>query len=66
MACRFFAANPIAQRVTTTTAAATKMSAVLLNSGNDGVGVGETVAEIDGDVVGFDDASAVLTYTFPV
>lgn len=66
MACRFFAANPIAQRVTTTAAAATDMSAVPLNSGIFGVEVAEVVGLAEADVVGLDDADAVLTYTFPV
>ena len=54
------------QRVTATAAAATKMSAALLNSGAVGVGVAEVVELAEADVVGLDDADVVLRYTFPV
>ena len=53
-------------RVTATAAAATKMSAALLNSGTVGVGVAEVVGLAEADAVGLGDADAVLTYTFPV
>ena len=52
MTCRFFAANPIVQRVTVAAATATKMSAALLNSGTDGVEVGEVVGVAEADSVG--------------
>ena len=54
-------------------AAPTKMSVEALNSGTDGVGVAFSVGRAEGldscaDAVGvgFDEADAVLTYTFPV
>ena len=54
------------QRVTATAAAATKMSATLLNSGTFGVEVAEVLGLAEADAVGLDDADVVLTYTFPV
>ena len=60
------AVNATVHKVTATIAAATEMSAALLNSGTVGVEVAEVVGLAEADAVGLDDADVVLTYTFPV